>query len=139
MKFTDTQFLEAVELIQTIDSQKGRNDKRRAHRTSIHIPIDVKLTMEEKTEWSKAKLLDISPRGAKLEMANAMEVGSSFLIRLPSPKGGKAMPLICRVAHCVKQRTCFLIGTEFIGHFSGAKPAEHSADDMTRIQQSILD
>lgn len=140
MKFTDTQFAEAVELIQSWDPAKSRKDKRRAPRTSIRIPVAIKLGIDSKSEWSAAKLHDISPRGAKIEVTSAMEGGSSFLLRLPS-KGAKenVVPLICRVAHCVGKKGLFMIGAEFIGRLTQGKSAGDNADEMSRIQKSILD
>jgi hypothetical protein len=140
MKFTDTQFIQAVELIQTVEQGKTRKDKRRAARTAIRVPVGIKLTVDSSSGWGVAKLHDISPRGAKLEVQSAMEMGSSFLLRLPSKEGkGLAQPLICRVAHCVKERLCYMIGAEFIGQFTAAKSAGDNAADLSRIQRSILD
>jgi hypothetical protein len=142
MKFTDTQFVQAVELIQTIEQGKTRKDKRRASRTAIRVPVGIKLTVDSSSQWGVAKLHDISPRGAKLEVQCAMEAGSSFLLRLPSKDGkGLAAPLICRVAHCVKERLCYLIGAEFVGQYTPPAPtsAGEKAANMNRIQHSILD
>jgi hypothetical protein len=144
MKFTDTQFIQAVELIQTVEQGKTRKDKRRAARTAIRVPVGIKLTVDSSSDWGIAKLHDISPRGAKLEVQYPMETGSSFLLRLPSKEGnGMAQPLICRVAHCVKERLCYMIGAEFIGQYAGGKSTGKSAGDnaadVSRIQRSILD
>jgi hypothetical protein len=140
MKFTDTQFIEAVELIQASNPARSRKDKRRAARTAIRIPVAMKLGVDPKLEWSTAKLHDISPRGAKLETPVALEAGSSFLLQLPTKEAKKnAVPLICRVAHCVPQKGSFMIGAEFIGHFTPQKSASDSAADVSRIQRSILD
>jgi PilZ domain-containing protein len=140
MKFTDTQFAQAIELIQAFDGIKSRKDKRRAARTAIRVPIAIKLGLDSKTEWLEAKLHDVSPRGAKLETAAAMEIGSSFLLRLPAKNGKQGgVPLICRVAHCVPQKNSFLIGAEFIGRLATQRSAGDNAADLDRIQRSILD
>ena len=134
--------MQAVELIQSIEAESTRKDKRRVSRTAIRVPVGVKLGIDSSAEWSKAKLRDISPRGVKLEMEEAIETGSSFLLRLPTKDGkGLAKPLICRVAHCVKERLCFLIGAEFIGQYSktNARSAGDNAADLNRIQRSILE
>ena len=80
------------------------------------------------------------PRGAKLENPTAMDIGASFLLRLPT-KDGKpsSVPLICRVAHCEPQKNSFLIGAEFIGRLTPGKSAGDNAADLSRIQHSILD
>ena len=140
MKFTEAQFAEAIELIQAAGGSKARKDKRRAARTAIRVPVAIKLGVDAKTDWLGAKLHDISGRGAKLEAAIAMDVGSSFLLRLPTKdakKGG--VPLICRVAHCVPQKHSFLIGAEFIGRLATQRSAGDNAADVDRIQRSILD
>jgi len=140
MKFTDAQFAEAIELMQAVGGPKSRKDKRRAARTAIRVPVAIKLGSDSKTEWLDAKLHDISGRGAKLEAAAAMEVGSSFLLRLPTRDGKRGgVPLICRVAHCVPQRHSFLIGAEFIGRLATQRSAGDNAADADRIQRSILD
>jgi hypothetical protein len=139
LKFTDSQFAEAVELIQSWDAAKSRKDKRRAPRTSIRIPVAIKLGVDADSEWSTVKLHDISARGAKLETEIALDEGSSFLLRLPN-KGAKqnSVPLICRVAHCKPQKKSFMIGAEFIGRLTPGKSAGDNADDLSRIQKSIL-
>jgi hypothetical protein len=140
MKFTDSQFVEAIELIQSIDTGQKRKDKRRAPRTSIRVPIAIKLAIDSETEWSQVRLRDISPRGIRLEMDIALEIGSSFLVRLPTKDDMEsAAPLICRVAHCATQRVGFLIGAEFTGRLTPAKSAGAQAEDQGRIQRSILD
>src|SRR5579872_849496 len=140
MKFTDTQFAEAVELIQAADPTMSRKDKRRAPRTAIRIPITIKVEGDPKNGWMSVRLHDISPRGAKIETDVAIEAGSSFLLRLHT-KNGKtaAVPLICRVAHCKPERTSFMIGAEFIGRLTPQKSAGENAADQSRIQRSILD
>src|SRR5580658_502597 len=98
MKFTDTQFAEAIELMQAINGRKVRKDKRRAPRTAIRVPVAIKLGLDAKTQWTGARLHDISARGAKLETTAAMDLGSSFLLRLPAKEGKQGgVPLICRV------------------------------------------
>jgi hypothetical protein len=141
MKFTDTQFVQAVELIQAVDARKKkRKDKRRAARTEIRVPVAIKIGVDSETGWTPAQLHDISPRGAKLEIASEMEEGSSFLLRLPAKHGTtNAVPLVCRVAHCVRQRGSFLIGAEFTGQLTPAQPLVDAAADLSRIQRSILD
>ena len=132
---------QAVELIQAIDpAAMSKKDKRRAARTQIRIPVAIKLGLDPKIAWSVAKLHDISPRGARIELTTALESGGTFLLQLPSkdPKK-KSVPLICRVAHCAKQKNSFMIGTEFIGQFTPQKPSANSAADLSRIQRSILD
>jgi hypothetical protein len=140
MKFTDTQFVEAIELIQAADAGKSKKDKRRAARTAIRVPVAIKLGLDPKTEWLGARLMDISARGAKLETAAAMEVNSSFLLRLPTkdPKKG-GVPLICRVAHCVKLKHSYSIGAEFIGRLTAGQSAGQNAEDLDKIKKSILD
>jgi hypothetical protein len=140
MKFTDTQFAEAIELMQAADGRKVRKDKRRAARTAIRIPVAIKLGLDAKTQWTAARLHDISARGAKLETTAAMDLGSSFLLRLPTKEGKQGgVPLICRVAHCVPQKSSFLIGAEFIGRLATQRSAGDNAADLNRIQRSILD
>jgi len=140
MKFTDSQFVEAIELIQSADPSQQRKDKRRAPRTSIRVPIAVNFGISSETEWSQARLRDVSPRGIRLESDVPLEIGSSFLVRLPTKDGQQSdAPLICRVAHCATQRTGFLIGAEFTGRLTPAKSAGAQAEDQGRIQRSILD
>jgi hypothetical protein len=140
MKFTETQLAEAIELIQASESQKSRKDKRRTVRTSIRASVGIKLEMDPKAEWTQTTLRDISVRGIRLESPDAMEVGSSFLLRLPKrDKHGTDAPLICRVANCVQGKDSFLVGAEFVGRLTPQKSAGDNAADLTRIQQSILD
>jgi len=140
MKFTDTKFVEAIELIQARKSDKSQKDMRRAARTSIRVPVSIKLGIDSRTEWSKANLRDISPRGTKLEINTAMDVGSSFLLRLPTKDGKECdVPLVCRVAYCTPHKNYFLIGAEFIGRLTARKSAGENAFESDRIQRSILD
>jgi PilZ domain len=140
MKFTDTKFAEAIELIQAFNGGKSRKDKRRAARTAIRVPVAIKLGSDATTEWIEAKLHDVSPRGAKFETTAAMDVGSSFLLRLPAKNGKQGgVPLICRVAHSVPQKNSFIIGAEFIGRLATQRSAGDNAADLDRIQRSILD
>jgi hypothetical protein len=140
MKFTDTQFAEAIELIHASDAKKSRKDKRRAARTEIRVPVSIKLGVDANTDWINAKLRDISARGTKLETSIALEIGSSFLLRLPTNDGKQdPQPLICRVAHCVPQKNSYLIGAEFTGRLTARKSPGDDAADLDRIQRSILD
>jgi hypothetical protein len=140
MKFTETQLAEAIELIQASESQKARKDMRRAVRTSVRASVAVKLEMNSKAEWTQTTLHDISARGIRLEWSDAMEVGSSFLLRLPNKdEHGPNVPLICRVANCVQGKDVFLVGAEFVGRLTPRKSAGDNAADLSRIQQSILD
>lgn len=140
MKFTESKFVEAIELIQAIDFRQRRKDKRRAERTGIRVAVTIKLGMDSQTEWTEATLRDISARGVKLEIDRAIETGNSFLLRLPAKAGNESgEPLVCRVVYCVPQKEVFLIGAEFIGHLTERKTAGDNAADLNRIQRSILD
>ena len=64
-----------------------------------------------------------------------MDIGSSFLLRLPAKDGKQGgVPLICRVAHCVPQKSSFIIGAEFIGRLATQRSAGDNAADLDRIQ-----
>jgi PilZ domain len=141
MKFTDSQFVELVELMQARESRKQhRKDKRRADRTEIRVPVKVRPDAADGADWQTVQLRDLSPRGVRLLMEQAMPQGSSFLISLPAVRGASAAtPLLCRVAHCQEQgKGTFIIGAEFIGHIEPESKPDESAE-RERIRRTILD
>lgn len=140
MKFTESQFAELVALMQARETRRQqRKDKRRADRAEIR--VSVKISRESSPGapvWQTVELRDLSPRGLRLVTNQEMPAGSSFLISLPTGRGG-AEPLLCRVAHCemLGNRT-FTVGAEFIGHVQVQPILDESAEQM-RIQRTILD
>ncbi len=139
MKFADTQFARAIELVHSAQTGTSGKDKRRAARTPIRVPVAVRLGSDPNAQWTGARLHDISARGVQLEIPSKVEVGGSFLLRLPTRDGKlSATPLICRVAHCVPQNHSFVIGAEFVGPLTPEKSAGDNAAELDRIQKSIL-
>ena len=140
MTFPERQFARAMERIAASKSEKLQNDKRRADRIPIRVPVVIKLNLDPKTKWTGARLHDISAHGARVEIPSPMDVGDSFLLRLPS-KDGKQTPqqILCRVIHCLKKNNSFVIGAEFLGQLVPHKSAPDDAAEASRIQHSILD
>ena len=139
MKFAEQQFTEAVELIQALDPNKKRRDKRRAPRTHIRLTIDIKISVAADCAWIKAQLQDISPRGLRLDCEQAIPLGDSFLVRLPNKnEQGPQAPLVCRVVFCAPKKKLFTIGAEFIGRQAPQGPSA-SEEQLERIRRSILD
>jgi PilZ domain len=139
MKFTQSQFNEAVELLQASGGAKTRKDNRRAQRKSVRVVVQLRLNNDPDSPWFEAQLRDISPRGAQLRCDRPLTVNDSFLLRLPG-KDGKpsASSLLCRVAHCKSEKDQFTIGAEFIGQAT-SKPAPSSDEkELDRIRRSIL-
>jgi hypothetical protein len=139
MKFAESQFAEAIELLQTIDPTKSRKDKRRANRTEIRVSVDIKLNKDVDSPWTTVELRDISARGARIESAIPIEANESFLLRLPlKDKAQGQMPLICRAAHCRPNKQSFTIGAEFIGRQTPDAVQADSEAERGRISRSIL-
>lgn len=141
MKFTDSQFLEVVKILQSVSPTPRRNDQRRAPRAEIRLAVDLKMESGFDDPWLKAELRDISPRGLRLEMDQAISIGANFQMRLPTKPGFKAfVPLICRVIYCKPSRSCdsFTIGAEFSGAASETSTEEISESEKERIRKSIL-
>lgn len=142
MKSPENEFAQAVELILSADPKLTDEEKRRAARAVIRLPVEIKLSVATSAIWTTAQLHDLSPRGAKLETTAKLEEGASFLLRLPPSKdaGKKSVPLLCRVAHCAAQKSSFLIGAEFVGNYTPQNASRASAAaDLNRIKHSILD
>ena len=140
MTFAERQFARAIERIGVSKSERLRNDKRRANRIPIRVPVAVKLDLDAKTAWTGGRLHDISAHGARLEIPSAMVVGASFVLRLPSKDGKQSAPLLlCRVIHCMKKSNSFVIGAEFLGQSTPPNSSGDNASEMSRIQHSILD
>jgi hypothetical protein len=140
MKFTEAQFVEAVEMLQSMEFvTSGRKNKRRANRTEIRIPVDIKMGQDSQSPWKVVQMHDISARGIKLESDQAIQPGDSFLLRLPTKADKKSdAPLICRAAHCTPNKKSFVIGAEFIGRQTQEAPSTNADDELSRIQRSIL-
>lgn len=125
--------------MQACDFKKDRKDKRRAARTAIRIPINIRLETNGAGDWSAAMLINISVRGARLQTSKMLAIGDSFLLRLPQRQGAANVPpMICRVAYCETQRSGFTIGAEFVGRLQ-EQPAAASSADLEKIRRSILD
>ena len=141
MTFAERQFARAIARIGESNTEKLRNDHRRAERTPIRIPVAVKLDLDAKTGWTGARMHDISAHGTRLEIPSAMAIGASFLLRLPSKDGKQpAQPLLCRVVHCLPTKNnSFVIGAEFLGHPTSRKSTGDDTAEASRIQHSILD
>ena len=140
MKFTDAQFVQAVELLQAIEiAEPGRKNQHRAPRTEIRIEVDIKVRKGNDTAWEVAELRDVSARGLRIQSNTLIQPGDSFLLRLPTKEGNKmGDPLICRVAHCTPSRQWFIIGAEFTGRAKQEPSAAESDAELDRIRRSIL-
>jgi len=143
MKHEQSRFAEAVELLQQFEPTDRRNDKRRAKRLELRVPIQINLVAQDNNStWLKAELRDVSPRGLRMMTSLEMEIGQTFVVRFPNKDGKElAAPLLCRVAHTgVEGKVNFLIGAEFIGHVQ-SMPANKTADQaaLDKIRHSILD
>ena len=140
-KFTDQKFIEAVRILQATEGQKARSGKRRAPRQQIRVPVQIKFGVKDsKGAWITTELRDMSGRGVSLAVGEAMNVGSSLLLRLPAPAWEDAdAPLICRVCYCRRDSAkVFLAGVEFVGRLDATPTSANSAAERERIQRSIL-
>jgi hypothetical protein len=141
MKFVESQFAEAIELLQSIDPARSRKDKRRANRTEIRISVEMKACSKAaECPWTTGTLRDLSPRGVRLEAKFPIEDNESFLLKLPTKDGAQAQsPLICRAVYCTPQRESYIIGAEFIGRQGPEMPRENHDEERMRISKLILD
>jgi hypothetical protein len=141
MKFSDSQFLEVVKILQSVSPTPRRNDQRRAPRADIRLPVDLKMESGNDDPWQKAELRNISPRGIRLESTQSMPIGASFQLRFPTKPGFKAfVPLICAVIYCKPSRSedSFTIGAEFTGAADSTSTQDISDAEAERIRKSIL-
>ncbi|MGD0769340.1 MAG: PilZ domain-containing protein [Tepidisphaeraceae bacterium] len=140
MSFTDHQFVEAVELLQGLTTPTGSRNKRCARRVEIRMPVDIRLAADSDSPWFVAQIRDLSARGIRLQVDRAIAADSFFLLRLPTKHGKKcAVPLICRVIHCMPDKDLFVIGAEFSGYATPEESVSESAEQLDRIRRSILD
>jgi hypothetical protein len=139
MSFRGNKFSEAVELLNTLNVPSSAQEKRRAGRTKLQVPLAITMNPHDKNpKWDKAELRDLSPRGMRITTTFAMEEGSSFAVQFPKQKDKpEPTPLICRVIHSYSQPDgkC-VIGVEFTGRLN--RPTETANDDGERIRKSIL-
>lgn len=144
MKFTQSQFAQAVELLQIVDpklvdSSSGRSDKRRANRASFRIAVVIKVFREGDCPWVAAQLRDISPRGVRIATELPIQAGDSFLLRLPDNAQQKlAEPVICRAAYCKEESGGFVVGAEFSGRPNPKTTTSEADAQLDRIRSSIL-
>jgi hypothetical protein len=144
MKFTQSQYAQAVELLQVVDPKlvdpnSGRIDKRRANRASFRIAVVIKVFREGDCPWAAAELHDISPRGIRIATELPIQPGDSFLLRLPDNAQQKlAEPLICRTVYCTPQTKGFIVGAEFSGRPNPKTTASEADAQLNRIRRSIL-
>jgi hypothetical protein len=140
MKFAESQFAEAVELLQSIDPTRSRGDKRRANRTEIRVSIEIRACNKAaECPWTTGTLRDLSPRGVRLEAKCSIEANESFLLKLPTKdKTPGQLPLICRVAYCTPQKESFIIGAEFIGRQYPQQSQSNLDAERGRIRKLIL-
>jgi PilZ domain len=140
MKFADSQFAEAVELLQKAGGAKAAKDKRRSARRDIRLEVHIKLNNDENSAWLAVQLRDVSARGVRLKSDHAMNVNDSFLLRLPGKEGNNSVTLlICRVAFCKPHKDVFMVGAEFIGQEKSELPPADEQKELERIRRSILD
>jgi hypothetical protein len=140
MNFTESQFAEAVEMLQAIDPTRSRRDKRRANRTEIRVPIELKACNKaSECPWTKGQLRDMSPRGVRLEAKFSIETNESFLLKLPMGDGARTpAPLICQVVYCTPLREGYIIGAEFVGREDSHGTQANSDAERGRISKLIL-
>jgi len=140
MKFTESQFAQLVELMQARETRRHqRKDKRRAGRTEIRVSVKIsRKNPPNPPVWETVELRDLSPRGLRLVTNQEISAGSSFLISLPTGRGGNE-PLLCRVVHCeMLGNRSYTVGGEFIGQVQEQPKLDESAEQL-RIQRTILD
>jgi hypothetical protein len=144
MKFTQSQYAQAVELLQVVDPalvdpKSGRTDKRRANRASFRIAVVIKVFREGDCPWVSAQLQDISPRGIRIATELPIQPGDSFLLRLPDNAQQKlAEPVICSAVYCTPQTEGFIVGAEFSGRPNPKTTSDEAEAELKRIRGSIL-
>ena len=139
MKFADSQFAEAVELLQKAGGAKVANDKRRSARRDIRLAVHIKFKNDENSPWFEVQLRDVSPRGVRFQGDRRMNVNDTFLLRLPAREENNSVNLlICRAAFCKPAKELFVIGAEFIGQESSEPPPADEEKELERIRRSIL-
>jgi PilZ domain len=142
MKFNESRYREAVELISRLDDKRTKSEKRRSNRAVIRVNVLIKLDITQlDIAWEKCALRDLSPRGMCVITDHAIEKGSSFAVQFPG-QPGKVPPaaLICTVIHCIHKRDgTFHVGAEFTGRMGSRGIANAaSALEQARISKSIL-
>jgi hypothetical protein len=143
MNIAQLKFNEAVELLQNNGAPHGRGDKRRAARTNLSVPLQVR-SMDRNTLGApiQAKMRDLSARGISLFIKSPVEEGSNLVLELKELGDGKSpAPLICRVIYCRRQGNgVYLVGGEFTGTINRTSATGDAAvREAKRIQRSILD
>lgn len=139
MKFADSQFAEAVELLQKAGGAKVANDKRRSARRNIRLAVHIKFKNDENSPWFEVQLRDVSPRGVRFQGDRRMNVNDTFLLRLPAREENNSVNLlICRAAFCKPAKELFVVGAEFIGQESSEPPPADEEKELERIRRSIL-
>jgi hypothetical protein len=131
-------FVEVVELLKGLPTSTDPTDKRRAPRVEMHLPADIKLAADPDAPWMSAQMRDLSTCGVRLHVDRPIAADDSFLLRLPTRKGGKSpVPLICRAVYCIPHNL-YIIGAEFTGYAAPDQAVGESAYQLERARRSIV-
>ena len=141
MQLTPQHLGEIVDQLLTAH-RRGDNEKRRATRTQVRVPIPIyPLGADAPTSQVKVILQDISYLGVGLIQAFSMPLESRFLIRLPRERHEELI-LMCVVKNCRELAdSIFSIGGEFecsVKENMINNVQKSWTEDLQKIQDSIL-
>jgi hypothetical protein len=140
MKIEESRLAEAIGLLQKQSAHKVWGDGRRARRMDLRMPVAIQLYSDQKPgKEIQAQLRNISARGLGLFVPEAIEKGTTFIVRLPTEKNQPVSAYICQVVHCKDNRDeTFTVGAEIIGHLDSKSDPNASQVNAERIRNSIL-
>jgi hypothetical protein len=123
-------------------AEDGPTEKRRAKRPRIWVGVDVQMLVDGQIgPWFRCEMRDISVHGVCLSVAEPIEPGSEFVIRLPRMKGYYKPPvLVCRAARCGHNSSGgFRIGAQFIDRLDDKSASAEPGETLeARIQRAML-